>query len=367
MKLECTQGNLQKGLGLVGRSVGTRTTLPVLANVLLKTEKGRLRLSATDLEVGVSTFVGAKVDKEGAITLPSRLLTEFIATNPDEKVTIEVDGEEATLSSKHFKAKIKGIAATEFPTIPEIAPDFEAEVSVADFKTAINQTVFAASIDETRPVLAGVLLKVENDVFKLVATDSFRLAEKTLKLDKKVSKKTQVVVPARTMVELARLLEDGAGTVRLRVGENQVAFSSGDLYLVSRIIEGAFPDYEQIIPDEIPVHSMVERSELVNAMKMSTLFARDAANNIKVKVTSKQIQVLATSPQLGENVSNVDAQTKGDELEIAFNAKYLLDALLVMGGKQVDMGFVGKLNPCVLKNPADKTFLCIVMPLRIET
>lgn len=367
MKLECTQANLQKGLGLVSRTVGARATLPVLANVLLRTEKGRLRLSATDLEIGVSTYVGAKVDKEGAITLPSRLLAEFITTNPDEILTIETKETEALLSSKHYKATIKGIEASEFPTIPEIAPDFEAEVAAGDFKTAIAQTVFAAAVDETRPVLAGTLIKIDGDEFRMVATDSFRLAEKTLKLDKKVPKKTQVVVPARTMIELARILEETTGNVRMRIGENQVAFSAGDLYLVSRIIEGAFPDYEQIIPNEIPIHSIVDRNDLINAMKMSTLFARDAANNIKVKVTGKEIEILATSPQLGENVSKVSAQTKGEEINIAFNAKYLLDALLVMGGKQIDVGFVGKLNPCVLKNPSDKSFLCIVMPLRVET
>lgn len=367
MKLDCTQVNLQKGLGLVGRMVGTRATLPVLANVLLRTEKGRLRLSATDLEIGVSTYVGAKVDKEGDITLPARLLSEFVTTNPDDMVTIETEGADAHLSSQHYKATIKGIEASEFPTIPDIAPDFEAEVLIADFKTAIAQTVFAAALDETRPVLAGVLIKIDGDEFKMVATDSFRLAEKTLKLDKKVDKKTQVVVPARTMIELMRLLEDASGNVRLRVGENQVAFSSGDLYLVSRIIEGAFPDYEQIIPQTIPVHTTVSRGELINAMKMSTLFARDAANNIKVKISAKEIEILATSPQLGENVSKVKAETKGEGLEIAFNAKYLLDALMVMGAEKIDVGFVGKLNPCVLKNPTDNSFLCIVMPLRVET
>jgi len=367
MKLECTQANLQRGLGLVGRSVGNRTTLPVLANILLRTEKGRLRLSATDLEVGVSTLIGAKVDSDGDITLPARLLSEFIATNSDEKVTIETKGTDARLVSKHYQATVKGIEATEFPTIPEITADFEAELSIADFKTAIAQTVFAAAVDETRPVLAGVLIKIDGDGFKMVATDSFRLAEKTLKIEKKVDKKISVVVPARTMIELSRLLEEATGAVRLRLGENQVAFSAGDLYLVSRVIEGAFPDYEQIIPATTPTHSLVERSELIDAMKMSTLFARDAANNIKMTVAAKQIEVLATSPQLGENRSQVVAQTKGEEMTIAFNAKYLLDALLVMGGKQVDMGFVGKLNPCVLKNPTDKSFLCIVMPLRVET
>ncbi len=367
MKIECTQNNLQKGLAFVSRSVGTRTTMPVLANVLLKTEGGRLRLSATDLEIGVSVFVGSKVDKEGAVTLPARLLSEFVANNNDEKIVINVDGEQASVSSAHYSAKIKGINASEFPNIPEISPDFEVEVGALDFRDAINQTVFAASIDDTRPILSGVLIKAEENNLKMVATDSFRLAEKTISLEKKVTRKTQVVVPARTMVELVRLLEGSEEKVRLRVGENQVAFIIGDIYLVSRVIEGAFPDYEQIIPAEVPVHSKVKRRELVDAMKVSTLFARDNANNVKIKVSSMQIEILATSPQLGENTSRVDAKTTGDELEIAFNAKYILDTLMVMKGEEVDMGFVGKINPCVFKSQHDKTFLCIIMPLRVET
>ena len=367
MKIECTQNNLQKGLAFVSRSVGTRTTMPVLANVLLKTEGGRLRLSATDLEIGVSVFVGSKVDKEGAVTLPARLLSEFVANNNDEKIVINVDGEQASVSSAHYSAKIKGINASEFPNIPEISPDFEVEVGALDFRDAINQTVFAASIDDTRPILSGVLIKAEENNLKMVATDSFRLAEKTISLEKKVTRKTQVVVPARTMVELVRLLDGSEEKVRLRVGENQVAFIIGDIYLVSRVIEGAFPDYEQIIPAEVPVHSKVKRRELVDAMKVSTLFARDNANNVKIKVSSMQIEILATSPQLGENTSRVDAKTTGDELEIAFNAKYILDTLMVMKGEEVDMGFVGKINPCVFKSPHDKTFLCIIMPLRVET
>jgi len=367
MKIECTQNNLQKGLAFVSRSVGTRTTMPVLANVLLKTEGGRLRLSATDLEIGVSVFVGSKVDKEGAVTLPARLLSEFVANNNDEKIVINVDGEQASVSSAHYSAKIKGINASEFPNIPEISPDFEVEVGALDFRDAINQTVFAASIDDTRPILSGVLIKAEENNLKMVATDSFRLAEKTISLEKKVTRKTQVVVPARTMVELVRLLEGSEEKVRLRVGENQVAFIIGDIYLVSRVIEGAFPDYEQIIPAEVPVHSKAKRRELIDAMKVSTLFARDNANNIKIKVSSMQIEILATSPQLGENTSRVDAKTTGDELEIAFNAKYILDTLMVMKGEEVDMGFVGKINPCVFKSPHDKTFLCIIMPLRVET
>lgn len=367
MKIECTQGNLQRALSLVSRTVGTRSTLPVLANILLRTEKGRLRLSATNLEMGISTIVGGRVEEEGDITLPAKLLSEFIATNPDEIIQLSTKDDEATLKSSHFTAQIKGIAASEFPAIPEITSEFEADVSSSELKQAITQTVFSAAVDETRPVLAGMLVKIKADEMRLVATDSFRLAEKTLKLDKKVTSETEVIIPARTMIEVVRLLEDEANPVRLRLGENQVAFSIGETYLISRVVEGSFPDYEQIIPKELPIKTQANRGELVNAMKMSTLFARDAAGSVKIKISAKQIEVLATSPQLGENKSTVQAETKGEELEIAFNARYFLDALLVLSGDKVDLGFVGKLNPCVLRDITDPNFQYIIMPLRVET
>ena len=366
MKIECTQSNLHRGLSLVSRMVGTRTTLPVLANILLKTEKGRLRLSATDLEIGISTYLGGKVDKEGQITLPARLLYEFVSTNTDDVVNLELKGTDVILKSKHYTATIKGIEASEFPAIPDITPDFEAEVNTFDFRTAITQTVFAAALDETRPILSGVLIKINGDELKMAATDSFRLSEKTLRLNKKVEKKTEVVIPARTMVEMVRLLETGPENMRLRIGENQVAFTIGDVYMVSRILEGAFPDYEQIIPKDLPVKSSVQREELLGAMKMSALFARDSANNIKVNISSKEIVILAISPQMGENKAKVNAQTTGGEIDISFNARYILDALQAMTGKQTELYFAGKLSPCIIKDPADKSYLCIVMPLRVE-
>lgn len=366
MIMECTQSNLHMGLSLVSRMVGTRTTLPVLANILFKTENGRLRLSATDLEIGASAYVGGKVDKEGQITLPAKLLYEFVSTNTDNVINIEVKGTDAHLKSKHYTATIKGIEASEFPAIPEITPDFEAEISSIDFRSAIQQTVFAAAIDESRPILSGVLIKVDGDVLKMVATDSFRLAEKTLRLSKKVDKKSEVVVPARTMVELARLLETGAEIIRLRMGDNQVAFTIGEIYLVSRIIEGAYPDYEQIIPKDLPIKSQVDKEELKGAMKMSELFARDAANNIKVSISSKEIKIVATSPQMGENTAKVSAQTTGGEIDVSFNARYIIDALQATNGKQIELYFIGKLNPCIVKDPKDTSYLSIVMPLRVE-
>jgi len=367
MKIECTQDKLSRALAVVSHAVGTRTTLPVLANIMLKTENGRLRLSATNLEIGVSTFVVGKVDDEGDITLPARILQEFVTTNSDATITISTKDSDAILKSQHYKATIKGIPASEFPTIPQVSPEFEAEVNGSKFKQALAQTIYAAALDETRPVLAGVLMRVSGNEMKLAATDSYRLAEKTMPLDKKVEKSIEVVIPARTMLELARLIDDGDGVLNIKIGENQIAFSIGDNYLVSRIIEGAYPDYEQIIPKESPITALVKKGELANAMKMSALFARDTANNIKLKFAGKELEVLAESPQLGENHSTMPADIKGGELDISFNAKYILDGLPVIEGEEIEISLVGKLNPCVIKSPNDKTFVYIVMPLRVET
>jgi DNA polymerase-3 subunit beta len=365
MKIECTQDNLRKGLSLVSKMIGTKTTLPVLANVLLKTENGRLKLSATNLEIGISTFIGGKVSQEGAITLPARLLSDFMATNTDKNITLNVKDEEATITSSHYTASIKGIVASEFPTIPEISREVELEISAPELREAILKTAFAAATEETRPILAGILMRVKKGALHLVATDSFRLAERKIILSNKNIKELDVVVPARTMVEVARLLEEGGEVVNIRVGDNQIAFSFDETYLVSRIVEGAYPDYEQIIPKTSEIKAVAPREELANAIKMSNLFARDAAGHIKIR--PQKIELLASSPQLGENKSVVNGAVTGGELDIAFNARYILDALQVIPYEKVELGFIGKLNPCVLRAPLDKNYLYIIMPLRVET
>ena len=366
MKVSCTQENLAKGLGIVGRSVGIRSTLPVLNNILLKTEKGGLKLSATDLEIGIHTWIGAKVDQEGAITCPARLLLDYINTNNDKKINLGLKGLTLHLESEHYKANIKGIEASEFPLIPEVKKDTEIEILTQDLGRAIAKTIIACALDESRPVLAGVFVHGGGEKLKMVATDSYRLAEQTFPLTKKISSDISLIIPQRTMAEVSRILSDGAEKVKIYPGENQVEFLIDKTSIVSRLIEGAFPDYEQIIPKTIQTKLQTKAASFANAIKMASLFARESANNIKLKIEKNKIEVLAVSPQVGDNVSDVNGTVSGDKIEIAFNAKFILDVLSVLLAEKINLEFSGPLAPAILRAEKEPNYLYVIMPLRIE-
>lgn len=370
MKISCTQENLAKGLGIVGHMVSARTTLPVLNNILLKVEKGRLNLLSTDLEIGINTWIGAKVDKEGAITLPARLLSEYITTNTDKTINLELKETTLKLSSEHFKANIKGIEASEFPIIPEVKAGPKIEINASDLKDGISKTVFACALDETRPVLAGVCLKTINGALKLVATDSYRLAEKTINLtstNPPAGGPVNFIVPGRTLAEVGRLLDESIDKVEILVGENQVQFKLGPTMLVSRLVEGSFPDYEQIIPKNIKTKINVRTEQFGNAIKMASFFARDSANNIKLQLKKpKTFNVIAVSPQVGDNTSELEVEISGDELEIAFNAKFILDCLAIVNSEEITLELAGSLSAGIIRPKKDKNYLYIIMPLRTE-
>ena len=370
MKVSCTKENLNRGLGIVSHMVGTRTTLPVLNNILLKTEKGRLKLSATDLEIGISTWIGAKVDADGAITIPARLIAEFTSTNTDKTIILELKDTTLNLKSEHFKANIKGIEASEFPLIPEVKNETIIELKAAEFRDAIIKTVFAAAIDETRPVLAGIYIVVKDGKLKMVSTDSYRLAEKTLNVLSASTKNASVksmIVPARTMSEIGRLIDESIDKVEIKVGENQVEFKLGPTIVVSRLVEGSFPDYEQIIPKEIKTKAELNTAEFASAIKMASFFARESANNVKFILKKPgTIQVVAVSPQVGDNTSDLVANIEGDELEIAFNAKFIMDVLNVINAEKVDLELAGPLAAGLLRPATDKNYLYIIMPLRMD-
>ncbi|MEI6039938.1 MAG: DNA polymerase III subunit beta [Candidatus Berkelbacteria bacterium] len=367
MKLSCTQENLAKGLSIVSRSVGTRATLPVLNNILLQTDKGRLKLSATDLEIGIHTWVGAKIDAEGGITVPARLLIDFVNNNTDKNIELELKEQVLKISSDRFKANINGIEASEFPLIPQVKKSVEIELAKQELIGAINKTVIAAAMDESRPVLAGVYFFNQEQQMKVVATDSYRLAEQTITLINKPEKDFKFIVPQRTIAELGRILSSAGEKVRVLPGENQVEFVMEDTILVSRLIEGTFPDYAQIIPKESKTTMEVATAEFNNAIKMASLFARESANNIKLRITAPdKVEVLATSSHVGDNISTVTGVVKGDSLEVAFNAKFILDCLAVIGSERITLDLLNNMAAGVIRGNKDKNYLYVIMPLRID-
>lgn len=367
MKASCTQENLSKGLSIVGRSVGSKTSLPVLNNILIKSEKGGLKLSATDLEIGISTWIGAKVDEDGAITVPSKLLVDFVNTNNDKKISFNVKDLTAHLESDHYKANIKGIEASEFPLIPTVKKENEIEVLTQDLEKAISKVIIASALDESRPVLAGIYIYGSGTKIKMVATDSYRLAEQTINLTNKLEKEVSMIIPQRTMAEVLRILPQAQDKIKIYSGDNQVEFVVGETVLVSRLIEGSFPDYQQIIPKSSKTQVKVNTVEFLNALKMASLFARESANNIKLEIKAPAtISVIAVSPHLGDNTSQISGTISGENLEIAFNAKFVIDALSVIDDQQVALELSGNLAAGIIKSEKNNTYLHVIMPLRID-
>lgn len=367
MKLSLKQENLAKALSVVGRVVSSRSSLPILSNILLSTDANRLKLTATNLEIGINYWVGSKVDEEGSVTIPARLFTDFVASLPDGALALEANDTALAVKTDHHEAHINGIAADEFPLIPELKAKPAVVMSGPDFRDALTQVVGAASADESRPVLAGVYLYSDEQNLTLVATDSYRLAERKLKLPKN-SQALSVIVPAKTMQELARVLADMEGDLSIFVADNQVMFKIDNVELTSRLIEGQFPPYQQIIPTKTETAIEISTADFTRITKVASLFARENAGGIRLEIKKGgEVSISSSASQLGENTSSAECVTKGDDGEISLNARYLLDALASMRSEEVELAVSGKLSACVLRPVSEKQapeYLHIIMPLR---
>lgn len=370
MKISILQENLNKGLATVSRSIATKATLPILANILLSTDKGQLRLSATNLETGINLWLGAKIEKEGAIAIPARFLTEFIASLPPEKIDLEVKETTLILFSGAFKASITGMAPGEFPQIPSGSKETILVFEKEELSKALSQVAFAAASDEGRPVLTGVLVRALDKQISLVATDGYRLSLKKLKVGEGKIKES-LIIPAKTLVEVSRIsqeVKDDEKEIKMSKakGESQVVFSLPGVEIASRLIEGEFPDFEKIIPSTSEVQAVFDKEEFLRSVKIASIFAREQANIIKFKIGKEGVVISAESPQVGSNESQIGAKIEGKDLEIAFNFRFLLDFLNSVSGEEVIFEATGPLNPGVFKIAGDESFLHIIMPVRIQ-
>lgn len=369
MKLSCVQQKLNRGLSLAGRLVGTKTTLPVLNNVLLKAEKGKLVITSTDLEIAIISKIGAKVEKEGQITIPSRVLSDFVAANKDKKINLTLKENSLTLKSKHSQAHVRGIGADEFPLIPKVKGKTTFKLESGELLETLNQTVIAAATDDARPNLCGVYTKIKGKQLLLVATDSYRLAEKKIALKQTESvEEKDFIVPLKAVHEVQRILGSvEPARVKVRVNENQLAITLPGVEIISRLVEGEFPKYQQIIPDRFETKTSLNAGEFGDLVKIASVFAREAANNVQLNLESKgEVAVNATSDQVGDNRSKLKAEVKGKSNKIAFNAKYVSDVLAVLGDQEIDLEMTGSLNPGVVRPKKDKNYLYVIMPLRTD-
>jgi DNA polymerase-3 subunit beta len=376
VKVSCLQENLAKGLSIVGRAVATRSTLPVLSNVMLATDASRLKLSATNLEIGIVCWIGAKVEEDGSITVPARLLTDFVNSLPPERIDMELTVRTQTLNLKcaRFEANIKGIDAQEFPLIPTAGEDSKISLDPSMLRQMIDQVVFAAATDESRPILTGVLAKFQGEQLTLAAADGFRLSVRTAHLSEPVSESVTVIVPARALAELSRISAEQEQPIEVTItpARNQALFHMANVDLVSQLIEGNFPDYNQIIPKSYSTRTVVSTSDFLKAAKTANIFARDAANIVRLEIVPGgelapgRVTLTATSAEVGDNVGEIDAVIEGEEMEIAFNAKYLIDVLSVVDAAQVALETSTASSPGVIKPIGSEDFTHVIMPMHIS-
>ncbi|HEX4774471.1 MAG TPA: DNA polymerase III subunit beta [Candidatus Saccharimonadales bacterium] len=362
MKLQVTRENLNRALNSVAKVANSRGTLPILANVLIRTSQNRLSLSATNLDIAITHFIGAKVSTEGSITVPARLTQDFVGSLPDGVINIELKDTKLHINTDQYQSVINGILADDFPVMPAIEGGNKWKVDGVTFKRALQQIGFAASNDETRPVLTGVLLQTIDGKLHMAATDSYRLAEKQLGPQKQDIK---LLVPASAMHDLLRTLGDDEADINITHDDQQALFKAGDVELVTRLIDGKYPDYQRLIPSSFATTASLKKADLVSVTKVSSLFARESAGSVTIELdeAKQQLSIRSAASQLGENNATAPAKVIGNG-NITLNSRYLLDALSVMLGDGVVFSFNGKLEPTLLQSPGDPDYKHIIMPLK---
>lgn len=381
MKVVCLQENLRWGLATVAHAVATRTTLPALSTVLLETDRGRLKLAATDLSLGITCWIGCQIETPGAVAVPARLLNDFVASLPNEPVDMELEPRTRTLHLEclRYEADVKGLDPIEFPTIPTV--EGTEPIALADprlLHEAIDQVVFAASTEDTRPAMTGVYTSIEGDQASpgrmvMVAADGFRLALRTLDLLEPTERGTNVIIPAKAMAELSRILSDQEEPVHivLTPNLNQILFHSDNVDLVANLVEARYPDYEAIVPKEHETRTVLSTAEFLKAVRISSYFARDGANIVRLEIvpasgqSSGRMIVSASATEVGSNVTELDTLVEGPGSQIAFNARYLSETLSAMATPEVAMEMQASDRPGVFKPVGRSDQVHVIMPMQL--
>lgn len=387
MKISCLQESLKRGISTVSRAVASKSPLPVLSHILLSTDEGRLKLSATDLEVGITYWLDAQVEEEGAVTVPSRLFSDVVGNLPNDKVTLTLDSRTVMtrVECGKFTSNIKGIEAEDFPPIPTVSSDEPSiHLPPALLREAIEQVAFAASNDESRPVLTGVLVRMSPDeesggtTIIFASADGYRLATRTVKLPDVSLPDSSVlhefIVPARALTELARVVADVEEDIIITVtsGGGQVLFHTPTSSLVSRLIDGKFPDFERIIPSSHTTRSVIETQELIKAVKLASFFASSSQNFIKLTFEAGgdtepgRLIINANAAEVGDNTSELESMVQGDGGAVAMNVRFLTDALGAIDTPQVALETQSPQSPGVFKPVGQETYVHVIMPMTMR-
>ena len=390
MQLSCLQENLSRGLAVVSRAVATRSTMPITQNVMLATDQGMLRLSATNLEISITTWVGAIIEEEGAITVPHRLVANLVSSLPSDRIDIGLIGspdaqgdEEAAnqqrttlqISCGRSRTHINGTLADDFPTIPQVDSDFATKIEPSVLRQGIGMVAFSAATDESRPVLTGVELKLEESRMVMAAADGFRLAVYTGELPEPVAEPLKVIIPARTMSELQRLVADQTAPVEVTLSpeKGRIMFKLAHVEVVSQLLQGNFPNYDQLIPERYETRGVVELDDLKRATQSAAVFARDGSNIVRLEMTPQesgeggQLRISARSEEVGDNLDELDIDhLDGGEAKIAYNARYLTDIFNTLGKGKVALEITNPSSPGVFRPADSDNYLHVVMPMYVQ-
>lgn len=383
MKLQVLQENLEKAVSTTSRFASTRAQLPVLGNILLTTKKSKIYISSTNLEISASVQVGAKIEEEGEVSIPAKVISELVANLPKETITLSAEKEQLKVSTSGFSSTILGMNSSDFPKIPNsIDKEKAMSFSQDELVKALSQVLFATSTDETRPVLTGVLFQFKKNTISLVATDGFRLSRKNLTVkieedmsvqDGSASGRKTLIIPKTVLGEISRTIsEDENIFLGVHDKEKQVIFGMGDTILSSRLLEGEYPDFEKIIPKELPIKVLVDKEEFMRAVKLASIFARESANIVKIKVLKDSVKVSAESGSAGSQETEVDAKIEGlsdgkKDFEIAFNYKFVEDFIHSVVGEEIKMEFSGVSTAVVFTDSTDESYLHLIMPVKIQS
>lgn len=367
MKFICTQENLIIGINTVVHIAGKNTTLPILNNIKIKTTANGLELISTNLEIAVTTFVRGRVEEEGELTIPARLLAETVSLLPKENITILQQGSnDIILLSEKNKTVLRGAPSDDFPVIPQINQGIEVYLPSQPIVDALSRVVLAVNPLESRPEISGVYVVLEKNKLVLVGTDSYRLAEEFLEI-KNQDKEISFLLPLKTCQEIIRLFGGQEEDLKLLIGDSQVSCGLGGINIISRLINGQYPDYKQIIPTQTNTTTVVDKNNLIQAVKSASLFVRSGINDIKVKIDvgGNEVEVSSLNSQLGENVTKIATnKSQGDSLETVFNYRYLLDVLQSVVGQEVVIGATSANSPVVIRSAKQEGYLYLLMPIR---
>ena len=379
MKVDCLQENLNAALADVGRAVASRTPLPITSNVLISTDGGRLKLSATNLELTITTWIGAKVEEEGVVTVPARLLGEFVGSLPSEEVHLvgAPGGKSLNVTCARFQANIAGTDPEEFPPTPTVEDGFEVNIGTDLLKQAIDGVAFAAATEDSRPVLTGVQIEIKDGGLVLAAADGFRLAVHETKLADEVPESSAIIVPAKSLQEVSRLASGKDYPVKIKVneGKTQVLFQFETAAVVSQLIQGTFPNYSQLVPKEHVSKTTVDVGEFARATRAASIFARDGSGIVRLQTFEGEedgiggLSIEARSEEVGDNKGKITATIEGDPAKIAFNAKYLTEVLSVLGHGMVALETSSPSSPGVLRplSPSEGvSYVHVVMPMFVQ-